>query len=201
MDEAKLKAALAGEQVEAGEQTPLEEVFAFYAREGLKAPYIPAKFQGALITLAPGEIWTTDRNKTIGDPLSWACEAIQSKAMSDMLALGYKNGSIHYYVKQGPLVFVLERQWGGFSLNKPEDVNAITASASIALKNLDNAKKLDPNKRLILVDSDKRPLESGYLVVNIRELDSKKTWTHSTPQEKDFMKIRALALSVVDYLK
>lgn len=201
MDEAKLKAALEGEQVEAGKRTPLEDVFAFYAREGLKAPYIPAKFQGALITLVPGEIWTTDRNKTIGDPLAWVSEAIQSKAMPDVLALGYKNGSIHYYVKQGPLVFVLERQWGGFSLNKPEDVNTITASASIALKNLDNAKNLDPSKRLILLDSDKRPLESGYIVVDIRELDAQKVWTHSTPQEKDFRKIRALALSVADYLK
>ena len=167
----------------------------------MKAPYIPAKFQGVLITLAPGEIWTTDCNKTVGDPLAWACEAIQNKAMPDLLALGYKNGSIHYYVKQGPLVFALERQWSGFSLNKPEDVNAITASASIALKNLDNAKNLDPSKRLILVDSDKHTLESGYLVVDIRELDAKKVWTHSAPQEKDFRKIRALALSVADFLK
>lgn len=183
--------------------SPEEEAKAFYARENLQPPCIPEALKNQLTSIAAGEIWGTDFTKTLGDPIAWATEALQSKDIPDNLTFGYKNGSIHYYLKLGPLVLAMERRWSGFSPNKASAVNWLTAAPKLSLLKLKSAAPdaLNPNKRIILVDSDTHPHETGYRIVDIRQLDPKDTWESSALDANDTVSIGSLPLNILDLLK
>ena len=194
--------ASGGYQAEGPEGSLFEEIQGFYAKEKLQPPYMPLDMKASLITIAQGTQWATDSKHVIGDPVAWATEALQVKDMPDCLAFGYKNESIHYCLKRGPLVLAMARKWGGYSPNKAPQVNWLSAAPKLLeLKMKISQNEINPNKRLILLDSDTHAYATGYKVVDVTQLVPEATWDPASLDSRDTQAIASLPLDIVDLLK
>lgn len=184
--------------------SPEANMNAFYHREGLRPPYIPEALKENVIEIASNQ-WGTDRNRSLGDPIAWATEALTNKDMPDTLALGYHNKRMYYCIKQGPLVFLMEYTWGGHSQNNPDTINGLSTVFKLTENALKKAREgeVDPNKRLILLDSDVHHLEKGYKVVDTTALDPNSTWSHDIldPSTKKDLAIGGLPMNILELLK